>query len=130
MNSIALACTAVLGLLLFVLGLATSIERSRVGALSGYAPEPDRLLTKLVRAHGNTAEYVSFFAAIYLYLGTRNPPHWQLWCMAGATVCRLLLVVGLLAWPSMSKPNLARAIGGTGTYVFGIALCAALIVGR
>ncbi|TDN62072.1 MAPEG family protein [Paraburkholderia sp. BL10I2N1] len=64
MNSIALACTGVLGLLLFVLGLTITIVRSRVGLLSGYAPEPDRLLTKLVRAHGNTAEYAPFFAVI------------------------------------------------------------------
>jgi len=130
MNSTALACTTVLGLLLFVLGLATSIERSRVGALTGYASEPDRLLTKLVRAHGNTAEYVPFLAVIFLYIGAQNAPQWQIWCMVGATVCRLLLVVGLLAWPSMSKPNLARAIGGTGTYIFGTALCVALIIGH
>jgi len=30
----------------------------------------------------------------------------------------------------MSKPNLGRAIGGTGTYIFGIALCVALIIGH
>jgi uncharacterized protein len=62
MNSIALACTAALGLLLFALGLSISILRSRVGVLSGYAPEPDQLLTKLVRAHGNTAEYAPFLS--------------------------------------------------------------------
>ncbi|MFL9935435.1 MAPEG family protein [Paraburkholderia sp. RL18-103-BIB-C] len=130
MNSIALACTGVLGLLLFVLGLTISVVRSRVGLLSGYAPEPDQLLTKLVRAHGNTAEYAPFFAVLFLHLGSRNPPHWQLWCMAGATACRLLLVVSLLAWPTMSKPNPARAIGALGTYGFGVALCVALLIGR
>ena len=130
MNSIALTCTGILGLLLFVLGLTISVVRSRVGLLTGYAPEPDQLLTKLVRAHGNTAEYASFFAVLFLYLGSRNPPHWQLWCMAGATACRLLLMVSLLAWPTMSKPNPARAIGALGTYGFGVALCVALLIGR
>lgn len=130
MNGIALVCTGVLGLLLFVLGFAISVERTRVGLLSGYAPEPDRLLTKLVRAHGNTAEYAPFLAVLFLYLGSRNPPHWALWCMADATACRLLLVVSLLAWPTMSKPNPARAIGALGTYGFGMALCAALFIGR
>ncbi|MGF6776350.1 MAPEG family protein [Paraburkholderia sp. GAS334] len=130
MNSIALACTVILGLLLFVLGLTITVVRSRVGQLSGHAPEPDRLLTKLVRAHGNTAEYAPFFALLFLYLGAQNPPHWQLWCMAGATACRLLLVVSLLAWPTMSKPNPARAIGALGTYGFGVALCVALLIGR
>lgn len=66
MNSTALVCTAALGLLLFALGLAVSILRSRVGVLSGYAPEPEQLLTKLVRAHGNTAEYAPFFAVLFL----------------------------------------------------------------
>ena len=130
MNSTALACTSVLGLLLFTQGLAISVLRSRTGLLSGQAPEPDQLLTKLVRAHGNTAEYASFFAVLFLYLGSQNPPYWQLWCMAGATASRLLLVAGLLAWPSMSKPNPARAIGALGTYAFGITLCVALLTGR
>jgi uncharacterized membrane protein YecN with MAPEG domain len=130
MNSTALACTATLGLLLFLLGLAISVVRSRVGQLSGYPPEPDRLLTKLARAHVNTAEYAPFFAVLFLFLGSRNPPDWQLWCMAGATACRLLLVVALLAWPTMSKPNPARAIGALGTYAFGAALCVALLTSR
>jgi uncharacterized protein len=130
LNNIALTCTAILGLLLFALGLAVSVTRTRDARLSGYAPEPDQLLTKLVRAHGNTAEYAPFLAALFLYLGSRNPPHWQLWCMAAATACRLLLVISLLAWPTMSKPNPARAIGALGTYGFGMALCIALLVGN
>ena len=77
-----------------------------------------------------TAEYAPFFAVLFLYLGSRNPPHWQLWCMAGATACRLILMVSLLAWPTMSKPNPARAIGALGTYGFGVALCVALLIGR
>lgn len=67
---------------------------------------------------------------LFLYLGFRNPPEWQLWCMVGATACRLLLVIALLAWPSMSKPNPARAIGALGTYAFGIGLCVALLHGH
>lgn len=130
MNSIVLTCTAVLGLLLFALGLAVSIQRSRAGVLSGYAPEPDQLLAKLIRAHGNTAEYAPFLAVLFLYLGARNSPAWQLWCMIGATACRLLLVGALLAWPTMSKPNPARAIGAIGTYAFGVSLCIALLTGH
>lgn len=130
MNSTALACTSILGLLLFALGLAVSILRSRVGVLSGYAPAPDQLLTKLVRAHGNTAEYAPFLAALYLYLGSQHPSQWQLGCMVGATACRLLLVVALIGWPSMSKPNPARAIGALGTYAFGVSLCLALLIGH
>jgi uncharacterized protein len=130
MNSTALACTAALGLLLFALGFGVSILRSRAGVLSGYAPAPDHLLTKLVRAHGNTAEYAPFLAMLFLYLGSGHPPYWQPWCMVGATVCRLLLVIALIAWPSMQKPNLFRAIGALGTYGFGAALCVGLLSGH
>jgi uncharacterized protein len=130
MNITALACTAALGLLLFALGLAVSIQRSRVGVLSGNASESDRLLPKLIRAHGNTAEYVPFLAVLCLYLGTQHPPQWQLWCMFGATASRWLLVLALVAWPSMQQPNPARAIGALGTYVFGASLCIALLIGN
>ena len=75
MNSTALVCTAALGLLLFALGLSVSVLRSRIGVLSGSALEPDQLLTKLIRAHGNTAEYAPFFAVLFLYLGSRHPDH-------------------------------------------------------
>ncbi|EON20663.1 hypothetical protein ASL20_00535 [Cupriavidus necator] len=127
MNIIALACTTVLGLLLFSLGLATSVQRSRIGVLSGYPSEPDQLLARLIRAHGNTTEYAPFLALLFLYLGTQHPPGWAVWCMAGATACRVLLVVALLAWPSMSRPNPARAVGALGTYAFGTALCVAAL---
>lgn len=130
MNSIAVACTVVLGLLLFVLGLAVSLLRTRTGVLNSIASESDPLLTKLVRAHGNTAEYAPLFAVLFLYFGARHPSHWQLGCMVGATACRLLLVVGLIAWPSMSKPNPARAVGALGTYAFGTCLCLAMLGGR
>ena len=128
MNSLALTCTALLGLLLFALGFAISGLRSCSGVLSGHSAQPDQLLTKLVRAHGNTAEYAPFLALLFLYLGAHNPPAWQQWCMAGATACRLLLVAGLITWPSMSRPNPARAAGALGTYGFGIALCVALLM--
>ncbi|RWA56404.1 hypothetical protein AU476_03490 [Cupriavidus sp. UYMSc13B] len=127
MNSIALSCTVVLGLLLFTLGLATSVQRSRIGVLSGYPAEADQLLARLIRAHGNTAEYAPFLAVLFLYLGTQQVPGWAIWCMAGATLCRVLLVVALLAWPSMSRPNPARAIAALGTYAFGAALCVAAL---
>jgi uncharacterized membrane protein YecN with MAPEG domain len=114
---------------LFTLGLAISGLRFRAGTLSGYAASPDDLLAKLVRAHGNTAEYAPFLAVLFLYLGSHNPPQWQVWCMVGATVCRVLLAIGLLAWPTMAKPNPARFVGGLGTYIFGASLCVGLLNG-
>ena len=128
MHHVAVVCTAALGLLLFVLGFAVSTVRYLDRTFTGYTPEPGHLLAKLVRAHGNTAEYAPFLAVLFLYLGSRNPAQWHLWLMVAATVCRFLVVVGLMAWP-MSKPNPVRFVGAIGTYIFGAALCAALLNG-
>ncbi|MGF6367525.1 putative membrane protein YecN with MAPEG domain [Paraburkholderia sp. RAU6.4a] len=57
MNNIALGCVAVLGLLLFGLGLSVSMTRVRERTNAGCADDPANLLHKLVRAHGNTAEW-------------------------------------------------------------------------
>ena len=127
MNSIVLACVMVLGLLLFVLGIAVSVTRLRSDVLSGSVPDPTNGLNKLVRAHGNTAEYVPFLAVLFLYHGAHDPSASTLGWIIAATVSRCLLVVSLLAFPTMGKANLLRFIGATGTYVCGIALCVALL---
>ncbi|SDB90493.1 MAPEG family protein [Paraburkholderia lycopersici] len=127
MDRIALSCVAVLGLLLFGLGLSISMLRFRERTLSGGAPDPSDLLHKFVRAHANTAEYVPFFAVLFLYLGAHSPTPATVALMVAATVCRCLLVVGLIAFPSMAKPNPARFVGALGTYAAGIALSLALL---
>ena len=126
MNATALTCTAALGLMLFALGFAVSGQRFRDRTLSGHVSNSEALLCKLIRAHGNTAEYAPFLAVLFLFLGAHNPPQWVVWSMAGATVSRFLVVLGLLLWPSMTKPNPARFMGAIGTYVFGAVLCLAL----
>lgn len=127
MDRIALACVAVLGLLLFGLGLTISLLRFREGTLSGCAPDPASLLHKFVRAHANTAEYVPFLAVLFLYLGAHSPSPATLALIVAATLCRCLLVVGLIAFPSMAKPNPARFLGALGTYAAGIALSLVLL---
>lgn len=127
MNAIALGCAGILGLLLFGLGMAVSGTRFRSATGSGCLEDPTNLLHKLVRAHGNTAEYAPFLAVLFLYHGAHDPSPATLALIIAATVCRFLLVIGLVAWPSMAKPNPARFIGATGTYACGLALCVALL---
>lgn len=127
MNAIALACAAILGLLLFGLGMAVSGARFRAATGSGCLEDSTNTLHKLVRAHGNTAEYAPFLAVLFLYHGAHSPSATTLALIIAATVSRCLLVIGLVAWPSMSKPNPARFIGATGTYACGLALCVALV---
>ncbi|MGU7781573.1 MAPEG family protein [Burkholderia sp. PU8-34] len=127
MNPIALVCAAILGLLLFGLGLAVSVTRFRETTGSGCASDPTNLLHKIVRAHGNTAEYAPFLALLFLYHGAHAPSSAVVSLIVAATVCRCLLVIGLLAWPTMAKPNPARFVGALGTYLCGAALCVALV---
>jgi uncharacterized protein len=127
MNSIALGCVAVLGLLLFGLGLSVSMMRFRQRTLSDCVDDPANLLHKLVRAHGNTAEYAPFLAVLFLFLGARSPSTLTVSLMIIATVCRCLLVVGLVAFPTMVRPNPFRFVGALGTYGAGIGLCLALL---
>ena len=54
----ALVCVALLGILLLGLGFAVSITRARTGTVAGSSGDPAVPLHKLVRAHGNTGEYV------------------------------------------------------------------------
>lgn len=127
MNHIALACVAVLGLLLFGLGVSVSMMRFRARTISGCADDPSDLLHKLIRAHGNTAEYAPFLAMLFLFLGARSPSTATVALIVAATLCRCLLVIGLVAFPSMAKPNPLRFVGALGTYAAGIALCIGLL---
>ncbi len=127
-HPVALVCTAILGLLLFGLGLVVSVMRFRHTTGSGCASDPTDGLHKIVRAHGNTAEYAPFLAVLFLYFGAHDPSRAIVSLIVAATACRCLLVIGLLAWPTMDRPNPLRFIGALGTYLCGAALCVALFI--
>jgi uncharacterized membrane protein YecN with MAPEG domain len=127
MNQAAVICVAALGLLLFGMGLPISGLRFTKNQVFGVNPDPTDSLYKLIRAHGNTAEYAPFLAVLFLYLGAHNPPAWVVWTMIAVTVCRYLFVIGMVAFPTMAKPNPFRFVGAAGAYAGGLALCVALL---
>lgn len=129
MNSVVVFCTAALGALLFLLGLAVSIMRFRSGIGAGPSEDRNSTLNKLIRAHANTAEFAPFLAVLFLYFGWRGPSVLVVNLIIAVTLCRFLLVIGLVAWPSMGRPNPARFIGALGTYLLGSALCVAMLAG-
>jgi uncharacterized membrane protein YecN with MAPEG domain len=116
-----LACTALLGLLVFALGLCVSLRRSSTKKGIGHDPSPTDLLHKLVRAHGNSTEYAPMLAILMLALGTLEAAPWVGLAMWVAVACRYLIVAGLL-YGSLEQPNPMRFVGALGTYVSGIAL--------
>ena len=122
-----LVCVALLGILLFGLGLAVSLTRGRTNTAAGSSGDPADTLHKLVRAHGNTSEYVGMLAVLMLVLGSREPSTWGLVSMIGATASRYSLAAGIVLSPTLEKPHPLRFLGALGTYVFGLALCGSLL---
>lgn len=124
----AIVCIALLGLLLFGLGLAVSLTRGRTQRVIGVPDDPTSGLLKVVRAHGNTAEFAPMLALLILIVGTRAPATWVVWTMGIATLSRYLIAIGILASPSLERPHPLRALGALGTYVTGMMLCLALLL--
>jgi hypothetical protein len=126
--STAVICTALLGLLVFLLGLNVSRVRAstkRGGGFSGDSADP---LTIAVRAHANTTEFAPMLAVLMLYLGTTAPAAWVVWVMALTTACRFALVAGLFLSPTLEKTHPLRFIGASGTYFGGTLLAVAALL--
>jgi uncharacterized membrane protein YecN with MAPEG domain len=82
-----------------------------------------------VRAHGNAAEYIPIFVALFLYFLLSGAGGWIAWVAVGVTVCRILHALGMLMTRSFNAPpHPLRAIGALGTYIGGFALGIALLM--
>jgi uncharacterized membrane protein YecN with MAPEG domain len=127
--TIPVICTSLLGLLLFTLGCAVTLQRRRSRTYFGGAVDPSDWLYRLVRAHGNTAEHAPMLCVLMLLAAQRAPSTWV--GALSALVCgsRYLQVVGMLWQPTADgRPNWFRLLGTPGTYVGGALLCLAILV--
>ncbi len=120
-------CIALLGLLVFLLGLGVSLARRHAQTGVGYPDDPADPLHKLVRAHGNSIEYAPMLALLIWVAGTATSEAWLQWIMIGATASRYMIVAGMLLAPSLRDPHPLRFLGALGTYVFGTVLCLDLL---
>lgn len=125
---VSLVCISLLTVLCLVLAIAVTIARGKYNILAGEPYEPQHMLYKLVRAHGNTIEFAPILALLIYILGQSPQPAWVLWCMALVTASRYLLVAGMIFPATLAVPNPMRFVGALGTYGFGLALCAALFL--
>ncbi|WP_407178366.1 MAPEG family protein [Bradyrhizobium sp. STM 3562] len=126
--TVGILCTALLGLLLFGLGLYISILRQRAHRLIGHDSDPTDTLHRAVRAHGNTAEYAPFLGLLFLWFAAHPAPGWVSVLIVIATIARFLLAAGLLWGSSLDKSNAARFLGALLTYTCGLALVIRLAV--
>jgi uncharacterized protein len=123
--NVALVCTALLGLLVFGLGLAVSVLRGSTKTNIGHGLDPADRLHKVVRAHGNATEYGPMLAILMLAIAARGCTPWMVWTFVAATLFRYLHAAGMLLSPSLDRPQPLRFVGALGTYLAGLALVAA-----
>jgi uncharacterized membrane protein YecN with MAPEG domain len=126
--TVALVCTALLGLLVFGLGLGVSALRGSTKTNIGHGLDPTDRLHKMVRAHGNATEYSPMLAVLMLAIAARGGTRWMVWTFVAATVFRYLHAAGMLLSPSLDRPQPLRFIGALGTYVSGLALVVAALL--
>ena len=89
----------------------------------------DDIDVKAVRAHGNAAEYVPIFVALFLYFLLSGAGGWIEWVAIIVTASRVLHALGMLMTQSFNRPPHAlRAVGALGTYVGGLMLGVALLM--
>lgn len=125
---IPLICISLLAFLGIGLGFAVSLTRAKTDVLFGSSTDPEDILYKMVRAHGNTMEYVPILALLIYILSQFPQSTWVLWCMVLVTFARYAIVVGIIFPKTLAKPNPMRFIGSLGTYLAGFGLCIALIL--
>jgi len=120
--TVAVICSALLGILLFALGMGVSLTRQKAERGIGASEDPTDPLHKIVRAHANTTEYAPMLAVLMLYLGASASANWVLWVMALTTLCRFLIVYGLMFCKTLNDPHPMRFVGALGTYLGGLIL--------
>ena len=126
--TVAIICTALLGLLVFGLGLLVSAGRGSANTVYGQKEDPSDTLYQRVRAHGNSIEYAPMLAVLMIYLGSQGPAAWIVWTFSIVTFARYLIVAGILIPETMEKPNPMRFIGALVTYLGGFALVIATVM--
>ena len=120
---IILVCTAVLVLLYFVLALHVSLTRGRTRTGIGTGDDPDGPMSRAVRAHGNAAEYIPLFVALFVYLVLTGAEGWfVVTTVVIITVARILHALGMLMTSTFrAQPHPLRALGALRTYFGGFA---------
>ena len=125
--NILLLCSAAL-VLLFA---ALSFNVSRIRLKRRKFPEvTEAEVTKAIRAHGNAAEYIPLFVALFLYINSTQPSPsvYLVGISLLATVSRFAHAAGMFRIASVAERHPLRFYGALGTYICLFALGGALLV--
>ncbi|MEO0785585.1 MAG: MAPEG family protein [Pseudomonadota bacterium] len=122
--NIAIVCIALNAMLVFLLGLWVSIQRTQEKVIyAGETLPPNSALAKAQRAHANAAEYAGAITALFLlcsFTGTEGTV--VLAAMIAITAARYLAAFGFLTCRTLATPHWAKALGAIVTYLGGITL--------
>ena len=99
-----LICSAILVILYFALSVHVSMTRGRTKTGIGTGNDPSGPLSKAVRAHGNAAEYVPIFVALFLYFLVSGASGWITWVVVIVTISRVLHAMGMLMTANFNGP--------------------------
>ena len=122
-----LLCSAALVLLFAALSFNVSRMRRR---RRKYPEIPEAKVTQAIRAHGNAAEYIPLFVALFLYLNSTQPGAgvYLVGVAALATISRYAHAAGMLVTASIAERHPLRFLGALGTYFCLFALGASLLI--
>lgn len=104
------------------------MARAKTQTNYGYRDDPEDVLYKAVRAHGNAVEYVPILVLLIYIFHQLQPATWELWSIVLVTVFRVLAAIGILLPKTMNRPNPMRFVGALGTYMGGLALSVGLLI--
>ena len=123
MNTIPVACIALMGVLLFVLGANVTRHRAIRGATGNQMPtDPADRMFIAQRAHGNAAEYIPTLAVLIVVCAALTDGWWLNALAIAAAASRGAHAVGLLSSKTLASHGPVRDAGAMGTYLTGIAL--------
>ena len=124
----AVACVASLALLILGLGFAVSMTRAKKEQISGMNQDPEDLLYKLIRSHGNATEYVPILAIMMLYLGSQQPGPLMQALFIIVTAGRFIQAYGMVSCRSLGAISPFRMAGSLSTYIGGLILAIAMLL--
>ena len=127
-ETVAVVCSALLGILLFLLGANVTRHRAVRGPGNQMPTDPSDRLLIAQRAHGNATEYVPTMIVLLLVCSTLSNSWWVGALAIAALVVRTVHAVGILTSKTLATHAPLRDIGAVGTYVTGIALGVSAIV--
>lgn len=122
MSTTVITCSALMGILLFLLGANVTRNRIIRGAGNQQPTDPADRLFIAQRAHGNASEYVPTLIGLLIVCSALTGGWWLDVLAVAAVAARSLHAFGVLTSATMAEHGPVRDLGAILTYATGVAL--------